>query len=138
MFYGQGAGGMPTASAVVSDILNIAVEMDASPNLLMSCQHPAQEAELASAEQVMNRYYLRLQAEDRTGVLGQLGALMGQAEMSIHTLTQKKNAPGKAELVIITHPVSELKLRQVVAKIHQLDIIHTVDSIIRVEDFNSP
>ncbi len=135
MFYGKGAGGMPTASAVVSDILNIAVEMDAPPNLLMGCQHPPQEAELAPAEKVMNRYYLRLQAEDRTGVLGQLGALMGEADMSIHTLTQKKHAQGRAELVIITHPVSELKLRQVVAKIQQLDIIHTVDSIIRVEDF---
>lgn len=135
MFYGQGAGGMPTASAVVSDLLNIIVEMEAPPNLLMGCQHPSTEASLAAADQVMNRYYLRLQAEDRTGVLGQLGVLMGQADMSIHTLTQKKHAPGKAELVLITHPVSELKLRQVVAKIQQLDIIHSVDSIIRVEDF---
>lgn len=137
MFYGQGAGGLPTASAVVSDLLNIVVEMDAPPNLLMSCQHPTQETELAAADQVMNRYYLRLQAEDRTGVLGQLGVLMGQAEMSIHTLTQKKNSPGQAELVLITHPVSELKLRQVVAKIQQLDIILSVDSIIRVEDFTA-
>ena len=137
MFYGQGAGGLPTASAVVSDLLNIVVEMDAPPNLLMSCQHPGEEAMLAAADQVMNRYYLRLQAEDRTGVLGQLGVLMGQAEMIIHTLTQKKNSPGQAELVLITHPVSELKLRQVVAKIQQLDIIHSVDSIIRVEDFTA-
>lgn len=135
MFYGQGAGGLATASAVVSDLLNIVVEMEAPPNLLMGCQHPATEASLAAADQVMNRYYLRLQAEDRTGVLGQLGVLMGEADMSIHTLTQKKHTPGKAELVLITHPVSELKLRQVVAKIQQLDIIHSVDSIIRVEDF---
>ncbi|MGV3523950.1 MAG: homoserine dehydrogenase [Candidatus Sericytochromatia bacterium] len=135
MFYGRGAGQMPTASAVVSDILNIAAELDAPPNLLMGSQHIEEVAQLSPPEQVMNRYYLRIQAEDKSGVLGQMGQLLGKEDISIHTLIQTKHSPGEAELVLITHPVSEQKLRQAVAQIRQLEATREIESIIRLEDF---
>lgn len=135
MFYGRGAGQMPTASAVVSDILNIAVELDAPPNLLMGCQHSSEVAQLSSPDHVINRYYLRIQTEDKSGVLGHIGHLLGKEDISIHTLIQTKHRPGEAEIVLITHPVSELKLRQAVAELRKLETTREIDSIIRVEDF---
>lgn len=136
MFYGRGAGQMPTASSIVGDVLNLVAELDAPPNVLMSAPLPAAEAVLSPAERVMNRYYIRLQTHDKPGVLGQIGALLGQEEISIHTLVQTKNNPGEAELVLISHPVSELRLRQAVAQIRQLESVREIDSIIRVEDFS--
>lgn len=136
MFYGRGAGQMPTASAVVSDILNIAVELDAPPNLLMGCQHSAETAQLSSPDHVINRYYLRIQTQDKSGVLGHIGHLLGKEDISIYTLIQTKHKPGEAEIVLITHPVSELKLRQAVAQLRQLETTREIDSIIRVEDFD--
>lgn len=137
MFYGRGAGQMPTASAVVSDILNIAVELDAPPNLLMGCQHGEEVAQLSAPDHVINRYYLRIQTEDKSGVLGHIGHLLGKEDISIHTLIQTKHRPGEAEIVLITHPVSELKLRQAVAQLRQLETTREIDSIIRVEDFGT-
>jgi len=135
MFYGRGAGQMPTASSVVGDLLNLAAELEAPPNLLMSCEYGPEIAQLSPPEHVINRYYIRIQTQDKPGVLGQLGALLGHEEISIHTLIQTKHRPGEAELVLITHPVSELRLRQAVAQIRQLDSTREIDSIIRVEDF---
>ena len=135
MFYGRGAGQMPTASSVVADVLNIVAEMDSPPSLLMGRQHHHELAQLAPAEQVINRYYIRLQTEDRSGVLGQLGEILGRQDISIHSLVQTKNQAGEAEIVLITHPVSELKLRQAVAQIRQLEATRDIHSIIRVEDF---
>lgn len=136
MFYGCGAGQMPTASSVVADILNIAAEIDAPPNLLMSCQHGDEIAQLSPPEKVMNRYYIRIQAEDKSGVLGQIGQVLGEEDISIHTLLQTRHRPGEAEMVLITHPVSEQKLRQAVGKIQHLSHTRRIDSIIRVEDFS--
>ncbi len=135
MFYGRGAGQMPTASAIVSDILNIAVEIDSPPNLLMSCQHSENVAQLSAPDHVINRYYLRIQTEDKSGVLGHIGHLLGKEDISIHTLIQTKHRPGEAEIVLITHPVSEQKLRQAVAELRKLETTRRIDSIIRVEDF---
>lgn len=138
MFYGRGAGKMPTASSVVADILNIASEIaeDSPPNLLMSCQNSPEIAELSPPEKVINRYYIRIQVEDKSGVLGQIGQVLGEEDISIHTLLQTKHRPGEAEMVVITHPVSEQKLRQAVGKIQHLAHTRKIDSIIRVEDFN--
>lgn len=136
MFYGRGAGQMPTASAIVSDVLNIAAELEAPPNLLMGCQHGEEVAQLSPPDHVINRYYLRIQTEDKSGVLGQIGHLLGKEDISIHTLIQTKHRPGEAEIVLISHPVSEQKLRQAVAQLRQLDTTREIDSIIRVEDFD--
>ncbi|HEY9844258.1 MAG TPA: ACT domain-containing protein, partial [Candidatus Obscuribacterales bacterium] len=72
---------------------------------------------------------------DKSGVLGHIGHLLGKEDISIHTLIQTKHKPGEAEIVLITHPVSEQKLRQAVAQLRQLETTREIDSIIRVEDF---
>ncbi|PIQ23624.1 homoserine dehydrogenase [bacterium (Candidatus Blackallbacteria) CG17_big_fil_post_rev_8_21_14_2_50_48_46] len=136
MFYGQGAGSLPTASAVVSDILNIVTDLDNPPNMLMACQHGGEHVELSQLETVVNRYYVRILTADKSGVLGQIGTLLGKEDISVHTLLQRKEEEGDAELVFITHPVSDQKLRQAIAQIRQLETTREIYSIIRVEDFS--
>ncbi|MBT9547214.1 MAG: homoserine dehydrogenase [Candidatus Sericytochromatia bacterium] len=135
MFYGQGAGSMPTASAVVSDIINIATELENPPNTLMASNHLGDPVNLGPPDSVVNRYYVRVLTEDKSGVLGQIGTLLGREDISVHTLLQRKADPGNAELVFITHPVSDQKLRQAIAQIRQLETTQEIYSIIRVEDF---
>lgn len=136
MFYGQGAGSLPTASAVVSDILNIVTELEHEPNRLMACTHQGGPIQLSPMDTVVNRYYVRIQTEDKPGVLGQIGTLLSQEEISVHTLLQRKQDSGHAELVFITHPVADLRLRQAIAQIRQLETTREIFSIIRVEDFD--
>jgi homoserine dehydrogenase len=138
MFYGQGAGSMPTASAVVSDIMNIATELENPPNALMACSHSGDPVNLGPLDSVVNRYYVRVLTQDKSGVLGQIGLLLGKEDISVHTLLQRKTDPGNAELVFITHPVSDQKLRQAIAQIRQMETTQEIFSIIRVEDFDSP
>lgn len=71
MFYGQGAGSMPTASAVVSDIINIATELENPPNTLMASNHLGDPVNLGPPDSVVNRYYVRVLTEDKSGVLGE-------------------------------------------------------------------
>jgi homoserine dehydrogenase len=135
MFYGRGAGQMPTASAVVSDILNIVSDLENPPNSLMSCQHAHGSKDLSSNDHVVNRFFIRLLTQDKSGVLGQIGTILGNQDISIHTLEQTKDRSGEAELILITHPVSEGKLRQAVSQLRQLGTTQEIYSIIRVEDF---
>lgn len=136
MFYGQGAGSLPTASAVVSDILNIVTELGHEPNHLMACSHQGDPVQLSPMDTVINRYYVRIQTEDKSGVLGQIGTLLSKEDISVHTLIQRKEDSGNAELVFITHPVADLRLRQAIAQIRQLETTREIFSIIRVEDFH--
>lgn len=138
MFYGQGAGQLPTASAVVSDILNIVSDMDSTPNSLMACQHN-HTGTITPIDQLVSRYYIRISTDDRPGVLGHIGDIFGKEEVSIHTLIQHKAsrtaAVGEAELVFITHPVVEAKLRHAISRIQQLRTTRAIHNMIRVEDF---
>jgi homoserine dehydrogenase len=101
----------------------------------MSCQHAHGSKDLSSNDHVVNRFFIRLLTQDKSGVLGQIGTILGNQDISIHTLEQTKDRSGEAELVLITHPVSEGKLRQAVSQLRQLGTTQEIYSIIRVEDF---
>lgn len=137
MFYGQGAGQMPTASAVVSDILNIASEIDIPPNILMSGLHHGQvDLKLSEVESLsQNSYFIRILTEDKPGVLGQMGTLLGQEGVSIKTCIQEKVEDDQAELIFITHPVAEARLRPAISHLHKLSSTRKIYSVIRVETF---
>ncbi len=132
VFSGPGAGGMPTASAVVADILN-AAEALAGPGALVA---PAAggDADLMPDREIMSAFYLRLTADDKPGVLGALGTRFGTHGVSIRLFVQRVAAEGKAELVFVTHPVAEGAFRDAIAKISNHSAIQKVECIIRVED----
>lgn len=135
MFIGPGAGRMPTASAVVADILNAAGSLDVLEPL-MTCHH-THSVEHLPIEEVSSRYYIRLLAEDLPGVLGRLGMVFAEHGVSIHYFMQKENnasAGGPAVLVIVTHRVQEQAMRKALAAIAEYDDIREVANVIRVEE----
>jgi homoserine dehydrogenase len=132
MLYGRGAGQMPTASAVVSDILNIVSDIQGGrSSKLMACQHHHTGQLLALAE-TENRYYLRLAAHDRPGVLGFVGTTLGQKGVSIETFVQAPTDKGVAEMVFITRPAREADMQAALDLLKASESIHSVASMIRV------
>ena len=100
---GPGAGGMPTATAVVSDIVSIANTKDVG--FLQSCSC-YRRLDFYPAAQVESAFFIKLNVEDRSGVLAQIASVFGEHGVSIASMIQKGRGD-EAELVLITHPTPE-------------------------------
>jgi homoserine dehydrogenase len=143
MFFGRGAGAGPTASAVVSDILNIAAllkvgrdgakQADGTPLLdpLLACSHQ-DYCTIAPIDQLQMRFYARFLAQDSAGVIGRIGTGFGDHDVSLESVVQVGMRDGQAEIVVVTHQVQEGKFRQALAQIQALPGIQTVASVLRV------
>lgn len=135
MFYGQGAGAGPTASAVVSDIMNVAAilqtETEPIPHPLLSCTHQHYCA-IAPIENLITRFYARFLTNDRPGVIGHLGISFGNHNVSLESVVQIGFKAGLAEIVVVTHECSEGDFRQAINEIRTLDAVDSIPSMIRV------
>ncbi|AUS79839.1 homoserine dehydrogenase [Actinoalloteichus sp. AHMU CJ021] len=130
MFYGQGAGGPQTASAVLGDLVAVArnrVAGGRSPRESAYAELPVRPM-----GQVATRYHISLDVADRTGVLAQVAAVFAENDVSIATVTQRGHRD-EASLVIATHLASEDALRGTVEKIAALSAVREVVSVMRVE-----
>lgn len=132
MFYGRGAGALPTGSAVVGDIIYEArnIRDGNQARVLCTCYDTAHPVPI---EEVRTRYYLRIEVEDQPGVLGMIATTFGENGVSIASLVQKSLPEGRAEIVWITHEVEERSIRSALAQICSLPAVHGVSSLIRVE-----
>ncbi len=124
LFYGRGAGREPTASAVVSNVadaaLNLAAGAARRPTMFM--QNAVRRLRDIAATEV--RYYLRLTLLDRPGVFGEIGAVLGRHGISIASLLQKEDRAGaQVPVVIITHTAPERAFREALAEIDALPIV---------------
>ena len=138
MFYGQGAGEMPTASAVVADVVDIA------RNLLrggirrvppFSYERLDRDVEVKPMEEVSTRYYLRFTAQDRPGVLSRISGILAKHNISIESVIQKgRREEGTVPVVMMTHEAKEMDVQKALAEIDRLDIIGDRTTLIRVED----
>lgn len=136
MFFGPGAGGGATASAVVSDIVNIAGILKSSggnTNLdpLLSCSHQ-HYASLTPIEAIETRFYARFLCQDVPGVIGYLGTCFGKHQVSLESVVQIGFQQDLAEVVVVTHDVQEGNFRQALAEIKDSKAIDRIPSIIRV------
>lgn len=135
MFYGQGAGAGPTASAVTSDMINIAAilktETEPIPHPLLSCTHQ-HYCTLTPLEELESRFYIRLIAKDRPKVIGHLGIIFGDRGVSLESVVQIGFRGDLAEIVIVTHETREGNFRQALAQVKELEAIDSVPSVIRV------
>ncbi|MGA1283188.1 MAG: homoserine dehydrogenase [Prochlorothrix sp.] len=139
MFYGPGAGSGPTASAVMSDVLNIAalltVERGNPPppplDPLLACTHH-HYCTIAAMENTHNRFYARLQANDQPGVIGQLGTCFGHHGVSLESVVQLENHGDRATIVVVTHEVREGDFWQAIGDITDLSCIDEVATVMRV------
>ena len=137
MFYGRGAGQMPTASAVVSDTVEIATRLAYGiPALHLDLPAAGQAAlPLRPMETIRSGYYLRVMAADRPGVLSQVAGVLGRNNISIISVLQKGRATAEAvPVVMMTHEASEHEMRAALAAIDRLPVVASRTTMIRVED----
>ena len=136
MFYGRGAGQLPTASAVWSDILEIAHRSahDIRSTGLELPSAAANGLALQSMEDVRTSYYLRVMAQDRPGVLSRITGVLGDNNMSIASMIQKGRGPREAvPVVMMTHEARELDMRRALNAIDRLPDVASATTMIRVE-----
>ncbi len=130
MFLGRGAGMMPTASAVVSDIAMVANDMNgrwfATPTL--------QSARIESMEELKSEYYLRFSVVDKPGVLAQIAKHLGDEDISISNVYQEeRDAGSKVPIVVMTHEAKEKNVQQAISKIDNLETVLDKTVLIRVQ-----
>ena len=136
MFFGPGAGKGATASAVVSDIVNIVGVLISSGkehklDPLLGCSHQ-HYAELVPTEEIVTRFYVRFLCQDLPGVIGYLGTCFGNHQVSLESIVQIGFQESLAEIVVVTHDVKEGNFRQALAEIQNLEAIDSVPSVLRV------
>ena len=129
LFAGPGAGGDPTATAVLGDVI------DASRELLAGAQVPPRirfaPGRLRDFADVATSWYVRLEVVDAPGVLAQIASTIGDAQVSIASMVQIGRGES-ATLLFITHPAPESNHRQAAAALEGLDVVHQVAATIRV------
>ncbi len=133
LLYGPGAGRFPTASAVVGDIINIASALKL-PDFARYFQLPisSQVADVIPIEETTNAYYIRLEASDSPGVIGNLGHAFGAHGVSLHSVTQKGVADGSATIVLLTHRVKEKQAQAALREISAQSTTKQIGVVLRV------
>jgi homoserine dehydrogenase len=130
MFYGRGAGGDATATAVVGDLVSVARNLLAGTRGVgCTCFH---ERELRPIEELEGQYYLLTRVEDRPGVLAEIAGVFGRCGVSIKSVWQEGTGED-AHLVFVTHRAREGAFQQAVAGIRELAPVREVRSVLRVE-----
>ena len=130
MFYGRGAGGAPTASAVLGDLIAIARNMTRGGAGHGESDYA--ELRLADPGSVFTRYLIRLDVNDRPGVLASVAQIFATNKVSIETVRQSGRGDS-AELIVMTHTAVEGSLRQTVSDLANSDVVKSVESVLRVE-----
>jgi homoserine dehydrogenase len=133
MFYGPGAGGNPTASAVIGDIITAANgELRITPCLPAGRNYELRSFPARKIDQIASRYYIRLQAEDKHGVLAGIAKAFAGNKVGIAAVTQKEKVGNLATIVILVHSVPEKDLIAAIKKIKKLAVVRTVSNVIRI------
>lgn len=134
LFFGEGAGPLPTSSAVIADIVAAAkdVILGAGSRVKWGAQ-PGKSVKPMS--EITTRYYLRLNVADRPGVLAQIAKVLGDHQISISSVIQKlaDSVAQTAEIVIMTHPAQEAAMQQALGELTHLTTVNEISNFIRVE-----
>lgn len=131
MFYGPGAGGAPTASAVLGDFVSLARRLVLGGPGVPETSHAQLHA--TGLDNVVSRYSVGVVAEDRLGVLANITRILTEHGISIDSLRQSAPKEGAAQIRMVTHSAKDSDLRRAIAVIDALDTVREVNSVIRVE-----
>ncbi|MHB1456552.1 MAG: homoserine dehydrogenase [Armatimonadota bacterium] len=133
MFYGRGAGSLPTGSAVAGDVIDIARNINFGSNGRIPCTC-FERKQVRSMDEVESRYYIRLLVADRPKVLAAIAGVFGDHGVSIAMMSQKGLQGDTAEIVLVTHSVAEINFRNAIAQLADLSVVSDVCNWIRVEE----
>jgi homoserine dehydrogenase len=128
MFYGRGAGGDPTASAVLGDVVDAAVKLRTNSHVPVGTLGPAT---IVPIDDLVTAYYIRLEVRDRPGVLAAVAGVFGEHEVSISSMEQYGRGD-EATLMFITHEARERDVQATLEALRDLDTVQRVGSVIRL------
>lgn len=135
MYLGAGAGSFPTASAVMGDVLALATPIAAGVKPQAEAEPFKRTQALRESGDLMERYYVRLEFEDRVGILGEVASILGECGVSLEQVNQPAHADDEpASLVVVTHIAKESDVLAALRRITETEGIARVASLIRVED----
>lgn len=131
MFYGRGAGELPTASAIVGDVIDVArnIVCNCTGRIGCGCY---KELPIKEIGDVLNKFFIRMQVDNKCGVLAAVAKIFGEHNVSIDTFIQKERHGDTAEIVLTTESVLEKNFNVSVELCKKLDVVKEISSIIRV------
>ncbi|MNI06135.1 Homoserine dehydrogenase [compost metagenome] len=133
MFYGAGAGEMPTATSVVADLIAVVKNLKLGVNGLKAIV-PYKPKKLKSDDQISYKNFLLLNVADKAGVLAQITQVFAEYDVSLESVVQSPNAnTSDAEIIIVTHNASKANMDKVLNHFESLDVIRRIKSVYRVE-----
>lgn len=133
MFYGRGAGDMPTGSAVVGDICAVVEDIKNHVLGTQGCTCYMNKP-IRKQSDFTSKFYMRLTVKDAPGVLAQIAQILGDHSVSIASVVQGRGNHERASLIIVTHRVKEGKFNEAKEKLTDSSVVYSIDNIIRVED----
>ena len=132
MFYGPGAGGDATASAVIANIIDIARRGKGAP--MLGFTKPLESGlKLANLDNITTRYYIRLEVEDKSGVLAKVATIFGNHNISIKTMVQKVLNESSANLLLSTHTSKESDIKKALDEISKTGVVKSTPAMIRID-----
>ena len=133
LYYGAGAGGDATASAVVANIIDIARAGKSTP--MLGFTKPLETGlKLASSDNIETKYYIRMEVEDTSGVLAKVTAILADENISIETMIQKSlTSKNSANLLLSTHISKELDIKNALITLKNSGVVQSMPSMIRIE-----
>ncbi len=134
LLYGRGAGSLPTASAVISDLMDVALRQTVrfeNDCLLRAIRKPLKIKNISS---ILSRYYLRFHVVDRPGVLARISQILGQHHISISDVIQRERSAGSVvPLILLTHGAHERSVRNAISVIDRLKAVRGKSQVLRIE-----
>jgi len=132
LYYGPGAGGNATASAVVANIIDIARSGKHSP--MLGFKTPLEQGlKLKSKDEIVSKYYLRMGVEDKPGVLSSVTKMFADHDISIETVLQRPCVNGDANLLFATHEAVEKNIQSIMQELADASFVKSSPSMIRIE-----
>ncbi|MGD1118492.1 MAG: homoserine dehydrogenase [Dehalococcoidales bacterium] len=135
LFIGQGAGALPTSSAVIADVVSSARKICLGVGTLSTWKEVSGKV-IRPMNDIETQYYIRLAAKDRPGVLARIATIFGNNKISISSALQPEvdEKTRTAEIVIMTHPAREKAMQKALRELDGLDVVKKISNFIRVED----
>jgi homoserine dehydrogenase len=132
LYYGPGAGGDATASAVVANIIDIARSGKSRPMLGFDRPMEGSQLTLKASGDIESKYYLRINVSDKAGVLARITKIFEENDISVETMLQRPAKGGSANLLISTHIAYEKDIQAMIKQLEVLDFVNSTPVMIRI------